>query len=45
MSRLMCLRGKHGRSVTEQLLLRSVTKHVLAQGQADVLVSTLRQPG
>jgi nucleotide-binding universal stress UspA family protein len=32
--------GKHGRSVTEDLLLGSVTQHVLAEGQADVLVST-----
>lgn len=32
--------GKHGRSATEDLLLGSVTKHVLADGSADVLVST-----
>ena len=32
--------GKHGRSVTEDLLLGSVTQHVLAEGSADVLVST-----
>lgn len=32
--------GKHGRSATEDLLLGSVTKHVLAEGSADVLVST-----
>lgn len=32
--------GKHGRSAAEDLLLGSVTKHVLAEGQADVLVST-----
>ncbi len=32
--------GKHGRSVTEDLLLGSVTRHVLAEGRADVLVST-----
>jgi len=34
--------GKHGQSVTEDLLLGSVTKHVLAEGSADVLVSTAR---
>ena len=34
--------GKHGPSVTEDLLLGSVTKHVLAEGSADVLVSTAR---
>lgn len=33
--------GKHGRSVTEDLLLGSTTKHVLAEGRCDVLVSTL----
>ena len=32
--------GKHGRSAAEELLLGSVTKHVLGEGQADVLVST-----
>lgn len=32
--------GKHGRSATEDLLLGSVTQHVLAEGSADVLVST-----
>lgn len=32
--------GKHGLSATEELLLGSVTKHVLAEGNADVLVST-----
>ncbi|HMO46808.1 MAG TPA: universal stress protein [Rubrivivax sp.] len=36
--------GKHGRSVTEDLLLGSVTRHVLAEGQADVLVSTAHRP-
>ena len=30
--------GKHGTHVTEELLLGSVTSHVLAQSQADVLV-------
>jgi nucleotide-binding universal stress UspA family protein len=35
--------GKHGQSATEELLLGSVTKHVLAEGSADVLVSTARQ--
>lgn len=34
--------GKHGQSVTEELLLGSTTKHVLAEGSADVLVSTAR---
>jgi nucleotide-binding universal stress UspA family protein len=33
--------GKHGQSVTEDLLLGSVSKHVLAEGQVDVLVSTV----
>lgn len=35
--------GKHGQSATEDLLLGSVTKHVLADGVADLLVSTLPQ--
>lgn len=30
--------GKHGQSMTEELLLGSVTKHVLSQTRADVLV-------
>jgi len=34
--------GKHGQSVTEDLLLGSVSKHVLAEGSADVLVCTAR---
>lgn len=34
--------GKHGQSASEELLLGSVTKHVLAEGSADVLVSTAR---
>lgn len=34
--------GKHGQSATEDLLLGSVSKHVLAEGTADVLVSTTR---
>lgn len=34
--------GKHGTSVTEDLLLGSVSKHVLAEGSSDVLVSTAR---
>jgi len=33
--------GKHGRSAAEDLLLGSVTKHVLAEGRSDVLVATL----
>ena len=32
--------GKHGRSATEDLLLGSTTKHVLAEGATDVLVAT-----
>ena len=32
--------GKHGRSIGEDLLLGSVTQHVLAEGSADVLVCT-----
>jgi nucleotide-binding universal stress UspA family protein len=32
--------GKHGQSAAEDLLLGSTTKHLLAEGQADVLVST-----
>lgn len=32
--------GKHGRSATEDMLLGSVSKHVLAEGSTDVLVST-----
>jgi nucleotide-binding universal stress UspA family protein len=35
--------GKHGQSATEDLLLGSVTKHVLAEGSTDVLVSTARE--
>ena len=34
--------GKHGQSAAADLLLGSVTKHVLAEGSADVLVSTRR---
>jgi nucleotide-binding universal stress UspA family protein len=34
--------GKHGQSAAEDLLLGSVTKHVLAEGSVDVLVSTAR---
>ena len=34
--------GKHGRQVAEELLLGSVTKHVLAEVRCDVLVSTGR---
>jgi nucleotide-binding universal stress UspA family protein len=34
--------GKHGQSATEDLLLGSVSKHVLAEGSSDVLVSTAR---
>jgi nucleotide-binding universal stress UspA family protein len=35
--------GKHGQSATEDLLLGSVSKHVLAECTADVLVSTALQ--
>jgi nucleotide-binding universal stress UspA family protein len=35
--------GKHGRSATEDLLLGSVTQHVLAECRRDVLVSTARE--
>ncbi|MBW8469999.1 MAG: universal stress protein [Thiobacillus sp.] len=35
--------GKHGRSASEDLLLGSVSKHVLAEGSTDVLVSTTRE--
>ena len=34
--------GKHGQSAAEDLLLGSVTKHVLAEGGVDVLVATVR---
>lgn len=36
--------GKHGRSAVEDLLLGSVTQHVLAEGSADVLVATATVP-
>ena len=36
--------GKHGQSAAEELLLGSVTQHVLAQGHSDVLVSTRHEP-
>ncbi|HRC39711.1 MAG TPA: universal stress protein, partial [Rubrivivax sp.] len=36
--------GKHGQSAAEELLLGSVTKHVLDEGSADVLVSTAPTP-
>lgn len=32
--------GKHGRQAAEELLLGSVTRHVLAEAEVDVLVST-----
>lgn len=35
--------GKHGQSAAEDLLLGSVTKHVLAEGSADLLVATRGQ--
>ncbi|MEO8250654.1 MAG: universal stress protein [Burkholderiales bacterium] len=31
--------GKHGRSMVEELLVGSVTSHVLAESAGDVLVS------
>jgi len=34
--------GKHGQNAAEELLLGSVTRHVLAEGSADVLVATAR---
>lgn len=34
--------GKRGQNLTEELLLGSVTRHVLTEPQGDVLVSTLR---
>lgn len=34
--------GKHGRQAAEELLLGSVTKHVVAEAECDVLVSTAR---
>ena len=36
--------GKHGQSAAEDLLLGSVTQHVLAEGRSDVLVSTRHDP-
>jgi nucleotide-binding universal stress UspA family protein len=35
--------GKHGVAATVDLLLGSVTKHVLAEGSADVAVSTAHE--
>ena len=35
--------GKHGQTATEDLLLGSVTRHVLAEGSVDVLISTARE--
>lgn len=35
--------GKHGQSATEDLLLGSVSKHVLAEGSSDVLISTAHE--
>jgi nucleotide-binding universal stress UspA family protein len=35
--------GKHGKGLGEELLLGSVTKHVLAEGNADALISTARR--
>jgi len=37
--------GKHGKGALEELLLGSVTKHVLAQAAGDVLVSGLAREG
>lgn len=36
--------GKHGRQAAEELLLGSVTKHVVSEAECDVLVSTARKP-
>jgi nucleotide-binding universal stress UspA family protein len=35
--------GKHGRQAAEELLLGSVTKHVVSEAECDVLVSTARR--
>jgi nucleotide-binding universal stress UspA family protein len=35
--------GKHGRNAVEELLLGSTTNMVIAQGSADVLVSTRKE--
>ena len=35
--------GKHGRQAAEELLLGSVTRHVLTEAECDVLVSTHRE--
>jgi nucleotide-binding universal stress UspA family protein len=35
--------GKHGRQAAEELLLGSVTKHVVSEASCDVLVSTARK--
>ena len=35
--------GKHGRNAVEDLLLGSATNMVIAQGSADVLVSTRKE--
>jgi nucleotide-binding universal stress UspA family protein len=37
--------GKHGRGVLEDMLLGSVTKHVLAESDVDVLVATTPETG
>lgn len=37
--------GKHGRQAAEELLLGSVTKHVVSEAVCDVLVSTARVDG
>jgi len=37
--------GKHGTSMAIDLLLGSVTHHVLAEGSADVLISSVRSDG
>lgn len=34
--------GKHGRQAVDELLLGSVTKHVVSEAECDVLVSTIR---
>jgi len=39
----LVLLGKHGQSATEDLLPGSISKHVLAKGSTDVLVSTARE--
>jgi nucleotide-binding universal stress UspA family protein len=34
----LIIMGKHGKNFTEELLLGSVTKHIMAESQCDVLI-------